>query len=286
MAVALVITLLVVGSVVFHLVSPWWLTPLASNWGALDDALNITFMVTGAVFIAINLFLAYCLYKYRHRADSKADYDPENTTLEKWLTGLTAAGIVALLAPGLMAWADYVDPPDDAMIVEAFGHQWQWSFRFPGPDGVLGTTATKYISGDNSFGLNPDDPFGQDDILVESNELHLPLGQPLKLVLRSKDVLHNFFVPQFRAKMDMVPGMVTYMWLTPTREGTFDLLCAELCGVGHYAMRGFVIVEDQAAFDGWLGDWPSFAQVAAEGARETADAHGGGAVPDQPGAPG
>jgi cytochrome c oxidase subunit II len=99
--------------------------------------------------------------------------------------------------------------------------------------------------------------------LVETNELHLPLGRPVKMVLRSKDVLHDFYVPQFRAKMDLVPGIVTYFWMTPTVTGSFDVLCAELCGVGHHSMRGTVVVERQAAFDRWLGEQTTFGQVLA-----------------------
>jgi cytochrome c oxidase subunit II len=102
--------------------------------------------------------------------------------------------------------------------------------------------------------------------VVAQPVLHLPQGEPVKLLLRSVDVLHNFTVPQFRAKMDFVPGMVTFLWLTPTRAGSFDLLCEELCGVGHFAMRGSVVVEERAAFDSWLGAQRTFAQTLADGA--------------------
>jgi cytochrome c oxidase subunit 2 len=136
---------------------------------------------------------------------------------------------------------------------------------------VLGTAAVAHISADNPFGLNPADPHGKDDVLIETSELRLPLGKPVKMVLRSKDVLHDFYVPQFRAKMDLVPGIVTYFWLTPTRTGTFDILCAELCGVGHHMMRGTVVVEEQAAFDRWLSEQMTFGQILAqnESARKT-----------------
>ena len=107
-----------------------------------------------------------------------------------------------------------------------------WSFRLPGKDGRLGTSDARYVSPDNPLGLNPDDPHGQDDVVIESDDLHLPVGKPVKVLLRSIDVLHDFYVPEFRAKMDMVPGMVTYFWFTPTRTGTFEVLCAELCGAG------------------------------------------------------
>ena len=263
MAVAIVIAALVLFSIAFQFLSPWWLTPLASNWTSIDTALNITMWVCGIFFIALNAFLAFSIFRYRHREGHQAHYNPESVTLERRLTVWTAVGIAALLAPGLIAWNRFVTVPKDAAVVEAVGQQWQWSFRFPGPDGVLGTANTRLISPDNSFGLNPGDPYGRDDILVEGNEVHLPLGRPIKVVLRSKDVLHDYFVPQIRARMDMVPGMVTYFWFTPTRPGRFEILCAELCGVGHYAMRGVMVVEQEPAFRAWLKQQPTFAQTMA-----------------------
>ena len=264
MRVAIVIALLVLGSILFHIFSPWWLTPIASNWGSIDNALIITLYICAVAFVGLNLFLALALLKYRARQGHKAHYDPENVRLEKHLTIWTGLGIAGMLAPGLIAWNEYVTVPDNAAVIEATGQQWQWGFRFPGPDGVLGTAAVAHITPDNSFGLNPRDPHGRDDILVETNELHMPVGKPVKMVLRSKDVLHDFYVPEFRAKMDLVPGIVTYFWMTPTRTGTFDILCAELCGVGHHEMRGTVIVEEQAAFDAWLADQMTFGQQLAE----------------------
>ncbi|MEE8636453.1 MAG: hypothetical protein V3T12_10605, partial [Acidiferrobacterales bacterium] len=157
MAFAIVLILLVVGSVLFHLWSPWWLTPIASNWGMIDDTINLTFWVTGFVFVAINLFMAYAIIRYRYRKGRRAAYEPENKKLEWWLTGITTVGVVAMLAPGLFVWAKFVEVPKDAMVFEVVGKQWHWSYRFPGKDGVLGTVAAKYINDNNPFGMNPDD---------------------------------------------------------------------------------------------------------------------------------
>ncbi|MGF1549643.1 MAG: cytochrome c oxidase subunit II [Sphingomonadaceae bacterium] len=264
MYVALIIALLVIGSILFHFFSPWWMTPLASNWGSIDDALIITLWICAVAFVALNLFMAWMIWKYRHRKGHRAHYEPENARLEKRLTLWTALGIAGMLAPGLLAWNEYVNVPEDAAVVEVVGQQWQWGFRFPGEDGVLGTAAVANITPDNPFGINPRDPHGRDDILIETNELHLPKDQPVKLVLRSKDVLHDFYVPQFRAKMDLVPGIVTYFWLTPTEIGSYDILCAELCGVGHYQMRGTVVVEEREDFDAWLGGQMTYSQYLAQ----------------------
>jgi cytochrome c oxidase subunit II len=140
------------------------------------------------------------------------------------------------------------------------GQQWQWRFRFAGPGGKLGTTDVRYIGNDNPFGLNPADPNGRDNYLIESPEVHLPLNRPVQVLTRSRDVLHDFYVPPFRARMNMVPGMVTTFWFTPTKAGRYDILCAQLCGIGHSGMRGVVVVEDEAAFSRWLAQQTTFAQ--------------------------
>ncbi len=264
--VALAFGLVAVGTVAFHFMSPWWWTPIASNWGYVDDTIIITFWITGVVFIAIICFMAYCVFRYHHREGRRAAYEPENKKMEWWLTGLTTVGVAGMLTPGLFVWDQFVTVPKDAAEIEVLGQQWQFAFRLPGGDGVLGTSDSRNISSENPFGLNPNDPNGQDDVLIDGGELHLPLDKPVKVLLRAVDVLHDFYVPEFRAKMDMVPGTVTYYWFTPTRTGTFDALCFELCGIGHYAMRTKVVVEEESAYQAWLREQPTFAQLAA-GAR-------------------
>ncbi|MEH6631307.1 MAG: cytochrome c oxidase subunit II [Halopseudomonas aestusnigri] len=263
MILVIVLVLIVVGSVIFSFTSPWWFTPLASNWGAIDTTLIITFVITGIVFAAVVLFMAYAIFRYRHKEGSRADYEPENKKLEIWLTVLTGIGIIAMLAPGLIVWDQFITVPKEAKVVEVLGKQWTWAFRFPGKDEKLGTVDTRLINDENPWGLIPGDPNGQDDILVDDSELHLPIGKPYKLLLRSTDVLHDFYVPQFRAKMDLVPGLVTYFWFTPTKIGEFEILCAELCGVAHSEMRGLVVIDEEPAFQEWLNEHPTFAQETA-----------------------
>ncbi len=247
MVIAIALVLIVVGSVLFHFLSPWWWTPIASNWGYIDDTIIITFWITGAVFSAVILFAAYCVFRFRHKEgeNRKADYEPENKRLERWLAGLTAVGVAAMLTPGLFVWAQFVNVPEGAAEAEVLGQQWQWAFRLPGQDGRLGTSDARNVSAENPYGISPDDPNGRDDVLIEADYLHLPIDKPVKILLRSVDVLHDFYVAEFRAKMDMIPGVVTYFWFTPTRAGQFEVLCAELCGTGHPYMRGGVVVESQ-----------------------------------------
>jgi cytochrome c oxidase subunit 2 len=260
--------------------SPYKFTPLASNWGTMDDTLIFTAVITGIVFIAVCVFMIYCIYKFRHVEGLVAAYEPENKKLEWWLTILTTIGIVAMLAPGLIVWADYVNVPDDAVEVEAVGQQWYWTFRLPGEDGVMGKSAIQHMNFENPLGVDPDDPHGLDDIIIEDSEVHLVEGQSVKLLLRSVDVLHDFYVPNFRAKMDLVPGLVSYFWFTPTKQGTYEIVCAEYCGTGHSVMLGTVVVESQEAYDAWLSEQTVFSdtlEIAKEGKDQTfAQAQAGG----------
>ena len=261
MTLAVVIFLLVVATVVFHFASPWWFTDIAADWGTIDLTINITFWVTGFVFIACNLFMAYCVFKFRQKDGHKAVYEPENAKLEAGLSIFTTIGVILMLAPGLFVWATFVTPPENATEYEVLGQQWQWQFRYPGADGVLGVADTEFVSQTNPFGINPADPNGQDDVVVNDPVMHLAVNQPVKALLRSNDVLHNYTVTQFRVKMDLVPGLVSYLWFDPTREGTYDIMCEELCGIGHFVMRGAVVVEPQAEFDAWLAAQPTFAET-------------------------
>ncbi|CAN7667335.1 cytochrome c oxidase subunit II [Variovorax paradoxus] len=277
MTMAVALLLIVLGSVLFHVFNPWWTTPLASNWQPMDDTLAITLVITGIFFIAINVFVAYMLVRFRHREGRRAAHEPENRKLERWLIGGTTAGIMALLAPGLVVYANYVREPRDALVLEVLGQQWQWRFRFPGEDGKLGATDARFVSATNPFGIDPADRAGQDDLLTAGNEVHLPLGKPVLVLMRSNDVLHDFFVPNFRARMNMVPGQVSRFWFTPAVAGRYEALCAQLCGVGHPNMRGYVVVEDPAAYQAWHAALPTFARSQAKAPEPPAGAAGGDA---------
>tara|TARA_B100001179_G_scaffold62129_1_gene42986 strand:+ start:174 stop:1583 length:1410 start_codon:yes stop_codon:yes gene_type:complete len=263
MWVAAALLVVVVGSVAFNFLTPWWFGEVASNWGSIDDTVLLTFWVCGVVFILVGLLLVFSVYKYRFRQGTRARYEPENTRLELWLTVGTTLGVVAMLGPGLFVWDEFIRVPAEASEMEVFGEQWRWRYRLPGRDGKLGTTDIGNISIRNPFGLNDDDPNGLDDVLIQSAEIHIPVNVPVKALLRSKDVLHDFFVPQFRVKMDLVPGIVTYFWFTPTRIGEFEILCAEYCGSSHYLMRGKVYVDSPKEYELWLQSQPTYAEMIA-----------------------
>ena len=256
--------LVILGSILFHIFTPWYWTDIASNWGGMDDTITLTFWVGGGVFIAVCLFMIYCTFKFSYKKDRKAEYKPEDKKLEKILTIATTLGVVALLAPGLVVWNQYVNVPKNALEIDVMAWQWGWQYRLPGEDGKLGNTKVVNITDDNPFGIIPEDPNGRDDILIQSDVIHLKNNKPVKILLRSVDVLHNWYVPQFRAKMDAVPGVVTYYWFEPQKIGEYEVLCAEYCGVGHYGMRGRVFVKSEQDYENWLQEQETFSDLIAK----------------------
>jgi len=230
----------------------------------MDDTITLTFWVGGGVFVAVCLFMVYCVFKFSYKEDRRAEYKPEDKKLEKILTIATTLGVVALLAPGLIVWNQFVNVPKNALEIDVMAWQWGWQYRLPGEDGKLGNTKVVNINDDNPFGIIPEDPNGKDDILIQSDVIHLKNNRPVKILLRSVDVLHNWYVPQFRAKMDAVPGVVTYYWFEPQKIGEYEVLCAEYCGVGHYGMRGRVFVKSEQDYENWIQEQETFSDLIAK----------------------
>ena len=230
----------------------------------MDDTITLTFWVGGGVFVAVCLFMINCVFKFSYKKDRKAEYKPEDKKLERILTWATTLGVAALLAPGLIIWNQFITVPKNAIEIDVMAWQWGWQYRLPGEDGKLGTTQVVNINDNNPFGINLNDPYGKDDVMIQSETINLENNRPVKILLRSVDVLHNWYVPQFRAKMDAVPGIVTYYWFEPNKTGEFEVLCAEYCGVGHYAMRGGVVVQDNQDYDNWLQEQETFSDLTAK----------------------
>lgn len=229
----------------------WWLPPAASTQADdIDRLFAATLAVTGLVFILVHVLLAYLIWSGARRRS--ADHWHDNRTLELSYTLAPAAILLTLIAMGGAVWARiHQSAPEGALVVEVRAEQFGWIFRYPGPDGQFGRTDPAMIdTRANPLGLVRTDPAAADDIITR--ELHLVEGRPVHVRLRSKDVLHSFFIPQFRVKQDAVPGMTIDVVFRPTRAGSYEIACAELCGVGHYIMRGRVVVEAQGAFDAWL----------------------------------
>ncbi|MFA0767425.1 MAG: hypothetical protein OXFUSZZB_000753 [Candidatus Fervidibacter sp.] len=244
----------------------WWLRPLASEHGAAIDRLFvITLVITGVVFILVQSLLALFVFRYRGENGRRAIFYPDNPRLEITWTVIPAVILTTLIVNGGRLWSriKLTPPPPDAFAVEVWGQQFKWAIRYPGKDGKFGRTDMRLISGDNPLGIDTKDPASKDDIFFPAGEgeLHIPVGKPVVVYLRSKDVMHSFYVPQFRVKQDAVPGMMTRVWFVPTRKGTFEIACAELCGQGHYTMRGVLIVEDEAKVREWLAEQSTVADL-------------------------
>ena len=264
MHAGIIFFLVVLGSILFHIFTPWYWTDIASNWGAMDDTITLTLWVGGVVFIAVCLFMIYCVIKFSYKENRRAEYKPEDNKLEKILTIATTLGVIALLAPGLIVWNQFVNVPKNAIEIDVMAWQWGWQYRLPGEDGKLGNTKVVNINDNNPFGIILEDPNGKDDVLIQSEEINLQNNIPVKILLRSVDVLHNWYVPQFRAKMDAVPGVVTYYWFEPNKVGEYEVLCAEYCGIGHYAMRGSVLVKDEQDYKNWIQEQETFSELVAK----------------------
>jgi len=231
----------------------WWLQPLASVQGrVIDQYFNAILFVTAIAFVATHLFLATALIRYSARGNERASYWHEHLGAELTWTIVPGAAFVLLGILGVFTWSKlYSAPPSNAQVVEVTGRQFFWYVRYPGPDGTFARFDPKFVSPGNPLGLDPNDPATKTNVVV-LNELHMIANRPIEVRVRSVDVIHSFFLPNFRMKQDAVPGRTVAIWFTPDKEGTYKIACAQLCGTGHFTMQGNVTVESQAAFEQWL----------------------------------
>ena len=235
----------------------------ASVEGArVDSMLWVTLAVTGIVFIATQVVLFVFAYKYQEDTNRKVVFFAHSTKLELIWTVIPAIALTVLVVIGLRNWFLFTgEPPKNAMVVEVTGKQFGWIYRYPGKDGSFGKKYYKNIdNASNSLGLIWDDELAQDDIVMEQT-VYLVKGKPVKLVLGSRDVIHDVGLSHFRLKMDAVPGIPTTMWFTPkytTKEMKeltnnpnfqYEISCDQMCGNGHYSMKGVIEVVDQEEFD-------------------------------------
>ena len=254
MKLALRLSLLVIttGCAWLFIQHPWWFPAGASSRAAaLDREFKTAFLILGTLFFAGQLLLVLFLGRApRQGTPSRGDWRLEIA----WTLGLTAIFFWFNFSGGRL-WSEMTTTEKDtgAVQVEITGTQFQWYFRYPGVDGVFGRVdAQKFARPDegNPLGLDPNDPAGKDDFV--SPVLVLPAGRPAHLILRAQDVVHSVFIPAMRFKQDAVPGMDIHAHLTPTATGTFELACAELCGLGHYRMQAKVRVLGEEEFSKWL----------------------------------
>jgi cytochrome c oxidase subunit 2 len=229
--------------------------PITQIGQEIDVQYQRTLWVTGIVFVLSQLGLAWAIFRFRDRGQ-RATFSRGNNTLEAvW----TTATIVLFLGLGVMArhaWAatHFVEADSDAIRVEVTGNQFVWNFRYAGPDGKFGRLDNAKVSSSsgNPLGLDAKDTAGKDDIVVPT--LTVPVDHQVELLLRSQDVIHSFFVRELRLKQDAVPGMVIPIHFTATQIGRYEIVCTQLCGLGHYRMRSFLDVVSDADYQKFLKD--------------------------------
>lgn len=252
LAVVIWITALLVAA--SFAIKRWWFpAPINAHAATFDSIFSVNLIVMGAIFFVAQVLLAWLIWKHRDRGQ-KAQHSEGSTRLELVWTSLT---LVLFLGAGFAStglWYDaHLSALSDADLrIEVASKQFAWSFRYPGADGKFGKSDVKLVNdaSGNPFGIVENDPAGKDDIV--GSALRIPAGRPVRLLLQSRDVIHNFFVRELRIKQDLVPGMVIPFRIQADKPGEYEIACSELCGLGHHQMRSVMIVLSQEDFDSWL----------------------------------
>jgi len=264
---------------VLGLAGAWWCNellydrtllaqPAASDHGEkIDFMMWLTIIVTGIVFLLTQVLLFWFAFKYQYSEKRTSYFFPHNNKLELLWTVVPAIFLTVLVGFGLFYWFKITgDAPKDSQIVEITGKQFNWMMRYPGKDNVLGRKNYRLTdaSSGNALGVDWEDGASHDDI--EASEMHLVVGKPVQLVINAQDVIHDVGLVHFRLKMDAVPGIPTTLWFTPkytttqmkeitgNKDFVYEISCDQICGSGHYSMRGVIIVETQEEHDAWLAD--------------------------------
>lgn len=280
---------LMVVFLVLGLIGVWWCNklfysktllaqPSASEHGeAIDLLMFITIAITGVVFVITQVLLFWFAYKYQHSEKRQAYYYPHNNKLEVIWTTIPAIALVILVGFGLLYWFKITgDAPKDSLVIEITGKQFNWIYRYPGKDNIFGKKYFRNIDEQkgNDLGLIWDDPATHDDLIPSGSDMYVVKGKPVKLIINSRDVIHDVGLVHFRLKMDAVPGTPTTMWFTPkytTQEMKkitnneafeYEISCDQMCGNSHYSMRGIVKVVTPEEFALWkAGQKPKYVQL-------------------------
>jgi cytochrome c oxidase subunit 2 len=246
----------------------------SEHGGRMDQVNDIVHVLMLLLFIGWSAFFVYTLWRFRRgrnpRADASGVRSHSSTYVE---VGVAVVEAVLLVGFSIPLWAERVaefPEEQDSIVVRVIGEQFAWNMHYPGTDGVFGKTALDLINLEtNPIGLDRKDPAGKDDITTV-NQLHLPVDRPAIIRLSTKDVIHSFSLPHMRSKQDAIPGITIPLWFTPTvttdemreklddEEFVYEIACAQLCGLGHYRMRGFLTVHTQEGYDAWLAEEASY----------------------------
>ena len=221
----------------------------------IDHIIEFCHWFMGALFIGWLSYFIFVLWRFRKSRNPVANHEGVTSGISTHLEfAVVLIEAVLLVGFAIPLWAKRVNafPNDkDAIVVQAIGQQFNWNFHLPGPDGVFGRQSVDLISNTNPIGLDPTDPNGKDDLVV-LGELHVPVDRNVIVDVSSKDVIHNFDLPSMRIAQDAIPGQVIPMWFKPIKTGTYEIVCGQLCGLGHYAMKGTLVVDTPADYQAWL----------------------------------
>ncbi|WP_181305921.1 cytochrome c oxidase subunit II [Rufibacter sp. XAAS-G3-1] len=268
-AILMLVFLFVMGALfVWSFMDSWddMVLPIASVHGVdIDSMFWLTMAVIGFVFALTHILLFIYSYKYQHQESKRAYYYPHNNKIEIIWTVIPAVVMALLVFSGWKTWAKITSPaPENAVVVEIMGKQFNWLVRYPGADNKLGHVKHTLIDATNEFGLDLNDQNAKDDFPGEPSAFHVPKGTPVLLKIRARDVIHSVFLPHFRVKMDAVPGMPTSFWFIPTKTTSemqsetgnanfqYELACTEVCGRGHFAMKMTMIVDEPEEYQKWV----------------------------------
>src|SRR6476646_2496729 len=233
--------------------------PIAASThaGEIDEMIVLVHWLMAILFVGWGLFFVYVLFRFRAGANPKASYAGAKGKISKGLeVAVAIIEVMLLVFYAIPAWAKRVKAfpsESEAVVVRVIGEQFAWNIHYPGPDGKFGRTDIKLVSADNPIGLDRRDPDAKDDITT-INQLTLPVNRPILVHLSSKDVIHSFGLFEMRVKQDAVPGLDIPVWFVPNRIGDYEISCSQLCGLGHYRMRGFLNIKSAADFQAFLTD--------------------------------
>jgi cytochrome c oxidase subunit 2 len=229
----------------------------STHAGEIDNMLVLVHWLMLVLFVGWGGFFIFVLFRFRKSANPRASYTGAKGKLAK-MTEIAVAivEIVLLLFYAIPAWATRVKAfpsENEAVVVHVVAKQFEWQIHYPGPDGKFGRTDINLVGADNPIGLDRTDPNAKDD-LVETNNLNLPVDRPVLIHLSSMDVIHSFGLYEMRVKQDAIPGMDIPVWFIPNRVGDYEITCSQLCGLGHFRMRGFLHIQTAADFQKYLAD--------------------------------
>jgi cytochrome c oxidase subunit II len=223
----------------------------------IDHMIVLVHWLMAVLFVGWGAFFVFVLFRFRSSANPKASYAGAKGKISKGTeVAVALIEVILLVGYAIPAWARRVTQPpaeSEAVVVHVVGEQFAWNVHYPGPDRKFGRTDIKFVSADNPLGLDRTDPAGKDDVTT-INQLNLPVDRPVLVHLSSKDVIHSFGLYEMRVKQDAIPGLQIPVWFVPNRIGDYEITCSQLCGLGHFRMRGFVTVQSQADFTKWFDE--------------------------------